>query len=158
PPGTAAVGASPFPALAAPAAGEGQLEELLRWPQTAVGGLHRAARPLGFFDKAAPAVVEPAGVEPGRGLLLEGGGLRGHGLQLAPHRAAEPDWSPSRSILGRLLQDKRSSWLEASAAQKAESLVGVKAVVAAPILDRYGEVIGALYGEVWKQSALNLVR
>jgi adenylate cyclase len=37
-------------------------------------------------------------------------------------------------------------------------LVGVKAVVAAPILDRHGTVIGALYGDYWRRSSPNLSR
>jgi adenylate cyclase len=52
-------------------------------------------------------------------------------------------------VLTRVLQEKRTFWLrpEPVAPRMNESLAGVEAVVAAPILDRDGVVIGALYGD-----------
>jgi adenylate cyclase len=51
-------------------------------------------------------------------------------------------------------QHKRTFWQEPEqAANQLGSLLGVKAVIAAPILDRQGEVIGALYGERRQESS-----
>jgi adenylate cyclase len=49
-------------------------------------------------------------------------------------------------VLSSVCRDKKTCWEVPPAAQGA-SLVGVKAVVAAPILNRAGEVIGAVYGD-----------
>jgi adenylate cyclase len=47
-----------------------------------------------------------------------------------------------------VLQEKRTFWEQPALGESTEhSLAGVAAVVAAPILDRRGEVLGALYGE-----------
>src|SRR5262249_45355564 len=54
----------------------------------------------------------------------------------------------SMSVLERVLQDKRTWWeVPGTDGQPSESLHGVEMVVAAPILNRSAEVIGALYGE-----------
>jgi adenylate cyclase len=52
-----------------------------------------------------------------------------------------------------LVQNKKTSWLMPEPSRGSPSLVNVKAVVAAPILDRAGQVIGALYGERRQPSA-----
>jgi sigma-B regulation protein RsbU (phosphoserine phosphatase) len=53
----------------------------------------------------------------------------------------------SRHVLNRILADKRTVWRVPAQGSPEGSLVGVNAVVAAPILDRSGSVIGALYGD-----------
>ncbi len=58
------------------------------------------------------------------------------------------EWEPSRSILQNVREGKRTFWRVPSvAAGEAPSLVDVRAVVAAPILNCDGEVVGALYGD-----------
>src|SRR5690606_20866950 len=56
---------------------------------------------------------------------------------------------PSRRVLGRLREERRTFWQDAECGPGAggASPAGVAAGVGAPILDRPGEVIGALYGE-----------
>jgi sigma-B regulation protein RsbU (phosphoserine phosphatase) len=52
----------------------------------------------------------------------------------------------SRHILDRILAEKRTFWQVPPSTGVLGSLVGVKAVVAAPILDKSGGVLGTLYG------------
>src|SRR5262249_53573159 len=54
---------------------------------------------------------------------------------------------PSERVLGTLLMQKRTLWEVPSSLTTAVSLAGVRAVVAAPILDRRGGGIGAVYGD-----------
>jgi adenylate cyclase len=65
-------------------------------------------------------------------------------------------WEPSHQVLAKMLQEKKTFWQIPTTAT--QSLVGVKAVVAAPILDRTGNVIGALYGERRRQMSEALPR
>jgi adenylate cyclase len=121
-------------------------EKLVRWIQNALGVLHSAAGSLDFFARAAHAVVELAGLDSGRVLLREGGDWKVRAHETATRSASESDWLPSRQVLTRVLEEKRTFWQVPAAAQRDASLMGVKAVVAAPILNPKGEVIGALYG------------
>src|SRR5262249_55896500 len=123
-----------------------QVESFVRCLQAAMGVLHSAAHSLEFYERAAHAVVELVGLDSCRVLLREKGTWR---IQAA-HTAVpekEGDWRPSRKILDRVLQDKRTFWELPSSAENSASLIGVRALVAAPILNRQAEVIGVLYGD-----------
>jgi sigma-B regulation protein RsbU (phosphoserine phosphatase) len=119
-------------------------ESLIRWFQGAMGVLQSAANSLDFFDRAASALVDLVGLDVGRVLLREKGQWRVQSLKTAL-RGATQDFPPSRRILGKLLEEKRTFWELPRVATG--SLIPVTALVAAPILDRHGEVIGALYGD-----------
>ncbi|HEY0983960.1 adenylate/guanylate cyclase domain-containing protein [Schlesneria sp.] len=58
-------------------------------------------------------------------------------------------WQPSQKLLTQLLRDRRTLWGRPGAidAQHSESLAFLRAMVAAPILDPDGVVIGAVYGD-----------
>src|SRR5207244_6541024 len=86
-----------------------QGESLLRWLQAAMDVLQSAASSLDFFDRAAGALVDRVGLDAGRVLLLDKGQWRGQALKTGPHLAAQ-DWQPSRRVLGKLLEEKRTFW------------------------------------------------
>jgi adenylate cyclase len=135
---------SRFPTLSA-----GDDRTALRWLQAALDVFESAAGTDQFFDRAARAVVEAAGMDLGNVYLFdEAGGWKAK----VPTRPIDPP--PSMRVLERVRQDKRTFW-QSPRVLEAESLAGVQAVVAAPILDRAGRVLGALYGE--RRSALKPV-
>jgi adenylate cyclase len=143
-PGSAASGAvGTFPL---PAQGDVQAEAVLLWLRAALDVLHSAAGSLDFFARAARAAVDLVGLDSARVLLREAGEWKPQATQAGPAGAPDADWRPSRRLLERLLREKKTFW-EVPGAAPAGSLLGVRAVVAAPILDRRGEVVGALYGD-----------
>jgi len=124
-------------------------EALVRWIDALLGVLQSAAGSLDFFTRAARAIVDLVGLDSGRVLLREQDEWKDQPCQTAPNPTADR-WQPSHQVLGKVLAEKRTYWeLPTSASH---SLVGVNAVVAAPILDRHGSVIGALYGERRRQG------
>jgi adenylate cyclase len=127
-----------------------QVEGLVHWLQTALAVLQSAAGASDFYERAARAVVELVGLDSCRVLLRDGAGWK---VQAA-HTTAQRDleWRPSRKILDRIVREKRTFW-ELPAALPTGSLFGIKALIAAPILDRLGEVIGILYGDRYSTSA-----
>jgi adenylate cyclase len=127
---------------------------LIRMLKTAQDVLHSATNSIDFFAKAAQAVVDLVGLDSGRVLIWENGTWQTRAFRGAAQLVATPPAPPSRQVLSRVRQEKRTLWQvpEQSAAHQG-SLVGVKSVVAAPILDRQGEVIGVLYGDRWRESA-----
>jgi adenylate cyclase len=67
-------------------------------------------------------------------------------LQTSAGQRPEMAWEPSRYILRKLVEEKRTLW-QVPEVHENMSLQGIKAVVAAPILDRQARVIAALYGD-----------
>src|SRR5438132_11366649 len=141
-----------FP-LAQPAGEQMSTQGFVRWLRSAMDVLQSAASSSDFFERAAGAVVQMVGLDSGRVLLLNQGEWQTQATRTAHLVAAESDWRPSQHVLGCVCREKRTFWeMPSVVATPAVSLIGVKAVVAAPILRRDGTVIGALYGERRRES------
>jgi adenylate cyclase len=129
------------------AAGQAQAEKMVGWLGSAMDVLHSAAGSSDFFARAARAVVELADLDAAGVVLLDGGEWGPpQAIQAGPHGPPDPDLKPSLRLLDKLRREKRTSWLTPGAAETG-SMLGVRGVVAAPILNRKGEVVGALYGD-----------
>lgn len=126
------------------------IEEIIQWLQAMMVVLQAAAGSSEFFAKAAQAVVEAVGLDSGTVLLLEQGEWTPVAQYHAPGQAIAAR-APSRQVLGKVERDRRTFFLtpQQNVEEGAEgaSLVGLSAVVAAPILNERGRVIGALYGD-----------
>jgi adenylate cyclase len=123
-------------------------EAVLQWLQDVMAVLQSASGSLDFFQEAAQAAVNMVGLDSCRVLLMEKDAWKTEAFKASTETPVDPTWRPSQHVLNRVKQDKKTFWqmpdLDGSATS---SLAAVKAVVAAPILDRKDEVIGALYGE-----------
>jgi sigma-B regulation protein RsbU (phosphoserine phosphatase) len=125
-------------------------ELLLRWLQVIVDVLQSAASSPDFCNHAAIALVDIATLDVGMVLLLEQGQWRTQAVHAAAHLPGR-EWQPSRQILARVVQEKRTFWQVPRA--ELGSLRGIDGLVAAPILDRQGNVIGSLYGSRGQEAA-----
>jgi adenylate cyclase len=146
PPGLPSLTVSRFPTLSV--SSNIEMEALVRWLQTTMEVLHSAASSSDFFQKAAQAVVDIVGLDTGR-VLLDAEDWKPVAVHAAAHIALDPGWQPSQNVLTRVRQEKRTFWQgpDQDDPELAESLLGVEVVVAAPILNREGAVIGAIYGD-----------
>ncbi len=124
-----------------------QMDNLLRWLRSAMGVLQSAAGAEDFFAKAAQAVVEMVGLDSAKVLLLQNGVWKKAASWTAPALADEVVSEPSRHILELVAREKRTFWQKPPGASPTASLLQMQAVVAAPILDRTGVVVGVLYGD-----------
>jgi adenylate cyclase len=135
-------------ALPTARAGGTQVVALLHWLQTVMDVLQSAASSGDFFAKAARAAVELVGLDSGQVLLLTDGVWKVQAVYTAAGTPEERLAPPSRQVLTRLRQEKRTFWrLPDQNASTVPSLAGFEAVVAAPILSPRGDVLGALYGD-----------
>jgi adenylate cyclase len=121
------------------------IEEIVTWLQAAMDVLQAAAGSSDFFQKAARAVVELVDMDTGRVLVLRNGEWSMEAVYTANSGTANLR-GPSQSILGKLLREKRTFW-QMPTGSAMTSLTGVESVVAAPILNKRSEIIGAVYGE-----------
>jgi adenylate cyclase len=148
PPGRSSRAAGSLLGLPTTAVAGAEKKALLPWLQAVMDVLQSAASSADFYDKAARAVVELVRLDSGRVMLLKGDVWLDQALHTTPRFAGEASGPPSRHVLGRVRQEKRTFWqAPGPALPDAPSLRDVEAVVAAPILNRNGTVIGALYGD-----------
>jgi adenylate cyclase len=126
-----------------------RVEELVKW----FGGvmdllLGASASSADFYQRAARALVESVDLDAGRVLFLQDGEWKQRECQVAGHSQQCSLRSVSQTLLQKVRLNKRT-YYEAPAAlsNPPASMAGLDSLVAAPILDRHGEVIGALYGE-----------
>jgi sigma-B regulation protein RsbU (phosphoserine phosphatase) len=145
PPGSALALCQPH--LVAPALDGAHNETIIRWLQAAMDVLQSAANSADFFDKAAAALVNLVGLDTGQILLFQDGAWRLQAQRVADHHRAGEERRASQYVLSRVLAEKRTFWQVPADAGPGGSLHGINAVVAAPILDKGGGIIGALYGD-----------
>src|SRR5439155_23590723 len=92
-------------------------------------------------------------VDTGRVLLPHAGEWQQRECQVAANNQQCSLRPFSRTLLQKVRQDRRTYFESTGAlASPSASMTGLESVVASPILDQHGEVIGALYGE--RESAL----
>jgi adenylate cyclase len=132
--------------LPLPLDGRVESESVVRWLQHALDVLQSAATSRDFLEHAARAVVEVAGLDSGTALLRRGEQWEVGAYHARTGGPPSHDWSPSRRVLARVCERRRTLWTQVEGSS-AGSLGRVSAVIAAPILDRDGELIGALYGD-----------
>jgi adenylate cyclase len=151
----ASAAASRFPTLTS--TDNIEIEELLRWLGETINVLQSAASSSDFFQKAARAVVDIAELDSGRVLLREQDSWKSVAEYSGPEVATSPAWQPSQNVLRSVLREKKTFWEapDQTDSDLTASLIGVEVVVAAPILDRSGEVIGVIYGDCRQEGKPN---
>jgi adenylate cyclase len=121
---------------------------LLRWLQAAMGVFESAASSPDFLPKAAQAVADMVGLNSAAVLRWDNGRWRLEALRAASGAKIPEAWRPSNTILERVRCEKRTfRRVPQQCLEAGVSLVGVEALVASPILDAEGRVVGAIYGD-----------
>jgi len=121
---------------------------MIRWLRAAMEVLQAAATSSDFFDKAAQAAAEMVGLDSASVWLLKGDRWVLQAQEVAPGLPGVNQASASKRVLDKVRQRAKTLWDRPEISNSAtHSLDSVAAVVAAPILNRQGEVIGALYGD-----------
>jgi adenylate cyclase len=134
------------------AAGAAEGAVVVRWLRVAMNVLQSAATSAEFFDHAARALVDLVDLDSGRVLLLHQDGWRPRAVETSARVGPGEPATPSRHVLDRVRRERRTFRELPGANAEAASLRSLEAVVAAPIVDSRGEVIGALYGERRRSS------
>jgi adenylate cyclase len=150
PPGTDLAPVSRFPPLAAPAESGTENHVLVRWLRTTMGVFLSAATSSDFFARAAEALVDTVGLDSGRVLILDHDAWQPQAVHAAARIPPATAWRPSRSVLSKVREEKRTFW---EVPGPSPSLEAITAVVAAPILDCHGAVVGVLYGDRRRESS-----
>lgn len=122
---------------------------LLRWLETILGVFQSAANSRDFPVLAAKALVKIVGLDTAAMLEMnDENRWRVAAMHSIVEQHNEDTWVPSQTLLGRVRKEKRAyRHVPANVSDTAKSLQNISALVAAPILDGSGNVIGALYGD-----------
>jgi len=146
-PGHSFFGTTAFPSLSAAANLDSEMRDVDRWVKAAMDVLESAANSADFYEKAARALVELAKLHSAWVLFYENGQWRQQARYTSPRVGSSATKDFSQTVLKLVREKKRTFWqLPHAPSEKMESLTGVDAFVAAPILNRQWEVIGALCG------------
>jgi adenylate cyclase len=122
--------------------------DVLLWLSQAGELLQASAASPDYFSVAARVTADTVDLDAARVLTLTNGEWAVRAAQCGERMDPSSLGPPSSSILDRVVDEKRTFWeMPGLDAASSESLSGVETVVAAPILSKSGEVIGALYGE-----------
>ena len=130
--------------------------QLTAWIQTFLGLLQSATGSEDFYAQAARALVDLVKLDSGRVLFRTGDSWQEKTVQAGARLSADSSWRPSSRVMSNVLREKKTFW-QVPDARSGASTRGIDAVVAAPILDRKGNVIAALYGER-RQSGAQALR
>jgi adenylate cyclase len=119
------------------------MEGLIGWWRDVIDVLQSATNSDDFFHKATQAVVRLIGLDLGAVFLFEQGTWRPAVIETVGSTSARP----SKGVLARVLAEKRTffSRIDRDVDVNA-SLAALDSFVAAPLMDRHENVIGALYG------------
>lgn len=147
--------ASPPPAAITPALAPDNRnrdrENFLAWIDQNMDVFQSATHPEQLYQGAADAVMSMIRLDAGQIFLL---GPDGTWQSLASAPAGVPPRPPRERVLARMLADGHTVFVSEQALSASRSMLGLEIVAAAPIKDRDGKVIGAVYGERRKQGAL----
>lgn len=133
-----------------PEAADGEM--LVEWLQAAMMVFQNAASSPDFLERAAQAVVDLVGLDTAAVLLWDGSKWT-HEAVCTRRGKFVANWQPSLTILDAS-RDQKRTFRHAPQQQSAASLIGVEALVAAPILNPQGDAIGAIYGDRRQPPAL----
>ncbi len=118
-------------------------ETLTHWFETVIAVQRAAAGSPEFYDQTARALVDLVGLDRGMVLLRRGGTWS---VEARCPDKQENGQEFSNTILAHVVNEARTFYQTNAAASGSESLQGVEAVVASPILDARDKVVGAVYG------------
>jgi adenylate cyclase len=122
---------------------------LLKWLETVLGVFQSAANSRDFPVLAAKALVKIVGLDAAAMIECDPEGRWNvAALHSVIEGQNEDTWMPSQTLLNRVMQERRTyRHVPANVPETAQSLQNVIALVAAPILDGEGNVLGVLYGD-----------
>lgn len=118
-------------------------ETLAHWFETLLSVQRSAVGSTAFYEETARALVDLVGLDRGFVLLRTGPGWKVAAVYAQDQRT---DVQYSRSLLERAVQEGRTVYGNPQAMSIRISLANLEAVVASPILNAQGQIVGALYG------------
>ena len=148
------VGPAPSLTMAAPSIiqlrDQNQMDppELMNWLRNILSLFQGTPNTDEFFQQATAAMAQMLELDLAAVLFRENETWKVRSVHLEGDAAEHDDWEPSLTILNEVHASVRAHrQIPNFDAQAPESLMGVKSLVAAPILSPDGEVIGAMYGD-----------
>jgi adenylate cyclase len=144
-----------MPALVDGGSAKASEQFLVDWLEASMDVFQSAAASIEFLPKAARAALELVNLDIAAVLLYQNGNWSLTAKESRAGECEQEQWAASQTMLRRVLEARRTFFHVPSQDSKvAASLLNVQSFVAAPFLNRSGEVLGVLYGERRADSAL----
>jgi adenylate cyclase len=124
-----------------------EVQPFIAWLRVALEVLQSAAGAPDFLKRAAEATANLVKLD-SAGVLMRDGQKYSTAALARLSLGDSRDWCPSRNMLNMVCHERKTCWRgQHDLGSHPGSLEGVTSVVAAPILDPSGHVIGVLYGD-----------
>lgn len=132
-------------------------EQLMRWLSEMMEVLHSAAGASDFMVQSVDAVSKIVRLDAVSALRYEDGEWTVKAFKERDvGRGSSDVRAPSRTVLQQVLEKKSTVYHVPAASIGSASLQGIKALVASPILNSEGHVIGALYGARFSSQSMQV--
>jgi len=120
----------------------------VEWLRAVISVLESAASSSNFFEVAVKAAIDLVGLDTAGILMLKGNAWQPVAVT-SSRRHGESSLRPSRRIVEHVVREKKACWQlpPAYSLEESPSLMGLQAVIAAPILSRTGDVLAIFYGD-----------
>ena len=125
--------------------------DVMKWLTETMRVLHHAAGEGDYLAQAVRAIDRIIGLTTVAALKYEDSQWRIVAINASVPGNTDSQ-APSQTILQELLRTKRTIFQVPNVINSSQSLQGVKALVASPILDANGNIIGALYGARYSEG------
>jgi adenylate cyclase len=123
-------------------------EMLVAWLQQTMPVFQSAASSADFLTGAAQAAADILALDAAAVMRWRDNSWQAEAVRARTGAELDVAWDASTTMLERVRREKRTfRHVPGDVDSRSDSLTGVRALVAAPILDAHGEVIGALYGD-----------
>ncbi|MEQ8790885.1 MAG: adenylate/guanylate cyclase domain-containing protein [Pirellulaceae bacterium] len=123
-------------------------EMLVAWLQQTMPVFQSAASSADFLTGAAQAAADILALDAAAVMRWRDGSWQADAVRARSGAELDFAWDASTTMLERVRREKRTfRHVPGDVDSRSDSLTGVRALVAAPILDARGDVVGALYGD-----------
>lgn len=129
-----------------------QFHQVIDWLQVTAGVLQSVVGSDDFLAQAATALVTIVRLHSGRVLRRRGESWEPTHVHRADEKSGLADLS--ESVLRKLVEERRAVWMRPAEDGPDHSIRSLQVVVAAPLLDSSGEIVGALYGEALRDGSV----
>lgn len=120
--------------------------EFTMWLSETIEVLQSAVNSPDFLRLACQAAVDIVKLDHAQILLREGAAWNREAWHARVTSGMREPPTPSAQVMQQILRERKTYWMLPMENQ-ADSLTGISTVIASPILDSEGAVIGALYGD-----------
>lgn len=124
-------------------------QEFARWGQVVADLTRKSVSRSDLFNQTAQHLLSMIGLDLAAVLLADGDDWKVQAVKASREGDAVPEINPRPSVLAAIRSEKCAVWQTPTQEEDVDwsSIQDMRGIIAAPIMDEQGNVVGAIYGE-----------